>query len=113
MEGVRYILTTILDPWQDAGAAPLAGTVVESNEGACADVYPVLFFGKNAYGSIPFAKNGRNGASPVTPMVLNPNVPRGGDPLAQRGSIGWKAYQSAVILYDMYMARVECAATKY
>ena len=113
VEGVRYMLATLLDPWQDAGAAPLAGTVVESNEGACADVYPVLFFGKNAYGTIPFAKNGRNGASPVTPMVLNPNVPRGGDPLAQRGSIGWKAYQSAVILYDMYMARVECAATKY
>lgn len=112
VEGVRYILTTILEPWLDAGAAPLAGSSVESNEGACADVYPVLYFAKNAYGAIPFAK-ARNGASPVMPFVLNPNVPRGGDPLGQRGSIGWKAYQAAAILYDMYMARVECAATKY
>lgn len=113
VEGVRYILTTVLEPWLDEGAAPVAGASVESNEGACADVYPVLYFAKNAYGTIPFAKAGRNGASPVTPMVLNPNVPRGGDPLGQRGSISWKAYQAAVILYDMYMARVECAATKY
>ena len=112
VEGVRYIGTTILEPWPDAGAAPLAGQNVESNAGACADVYPVLYFGKNAFGNIPYAK-ARNGASPVLPMVLNPNVPRGGDPLGQRGSISWKAYMAAVILYDFYMARVECATTKY
>ena len=111
VEGVRYCCTTVLDPWLDAGAAPAAGKAVESNEGACADVYPILFFGKNAFGNIPLARS-KNGASPITPTVLNPGVPRGGDPLGQRGSIGWKAYHSAIILYDFYMARAEVAVSK-
>ena len=45
-------------------------------------------------------------------MVLNPNVQYGGDPLGQRGSISWKAYRTAVILYDFWMCRVEVAAGK-
>lgn len=111
VENVRYLTTTVLEPYADAGAAPTAAKEVESTAGACADVYPVLFFAKNAFGTIPFAR-ARNGASPITPMVLNPNVPRGGDPLGQRGSIGWKAYQTAVILYQYYMARAEVAVSK-
>ena len=106
VEGVRYLGTTILEPWPDAGAA---GTGVLSS-GRCADVYPVLYLGKNAYGIIPFARS-KGGASPIMPTVLNPNVPRGGDPLGQRGSIGWKMYHSAVILYDFHMARAEVAVT--
>lgn len=111
VEGVRYCCTTVLEPWLDAGAAPVAGKPVESSAGACADVYPVFFFGKNAFGTIPLAR-GKNGASPITPMVLNPGTPRGGDPLGQRGTIGWKAYHSAIILYDFYMARAEVAVSK-
>lgn len=110
-EGVRYCCTTVIEPWLDAGAAPTAGTSVESNTGACADVYPILFFGKNAFGVIPFARSS-SGASPITPMVLNPGSPRGGDPLGQRGTIGWKAYHSSIILYDFYMARLEVAVKK-
>ena len=100
VEGVRYLATTLLDPWLSAGAAPQAGTPVESSDGACADVYPILFFGKDAFGVTPFA-----GKQTIQPMVLNPNTPRGGDPLGQRGSISWKAYRTAVILYD---AAYEC-----
>lgn len=111
VEGVRYLTTTVMTPWLDAGAAPAGGKSVESHSGACADVYPILYFAKNAFGVIPFARN-KNGASPITPMVLNPGTPRGGDPLGQRGTIGWKAYHSAIILYDFYMARVEVAASK-
>lgn len=111
VEGVRYCTTTLLEPFLDAGAAPAAGKSVESNEGACADVYPILFLGKNAFGIIPFGR-AKNGKSPIMPMVLNPNTPRGGDPLGQRGTIGWKAYHSAIILYDFWMARAEVAVTK-
>ena len=107
VEGVRYLATTLLDPWLSAGAAPQAGTPVESSDGSCADVYPILFFGKDAFGVTPFA-----GKHTIQPMVLNPNTPRGGDPLGQRGSISWKAYRTAVILYDFWMARVEVAAGK-
>lgn len=107
VEGVRYLATTLLDPWLSAGAAPQAGTPVESDDGACADVYPILFFGRDAFGVTPFSGN-----KAIRPMVLNPNIPRGGDPLGQRGSISWKAYRTAIILYDFWMARVEVAAGK-
>lgn len=111
VEGVRYCCTTVLEPWPDAGAASAVDAPVLSNEGACADVYPILFFGKNAFGIIPFAR-AKNGGFPIIPCVLNPNTPRGGDPLGQRGSIGWKAFGASVILYDFWMARAEVAVSK-
>lgn len=112
VEGVRYCLTTLMEPGIGVGGIPNAGTNVETDIGGTgnANVYPVFYFGKHAFGTIPFAKS-RGGASPITPMVLNPNVPRGGDPLGQRGTIGWKAWHAAVILYDAYMARAEVAAS--
>jgi N4-gp56 family major capsid protein len=51
------------------------------------------------------------GKKAVTPMVLNPNKPRGGDNLGQRGSVGWKTYSNTVILNDAWMARLEAAVT--
>ncbi len=111
VENIRYVGTTLLEPFADAGAASEAGQkAVLSTSGACADVYPILFFGQDAFGVIPLARE-KSGASPITPMVLNPGVPRSGDPLGQRGSVSWKAYHGAVILYDFYMARVEVAAS--
>lgn len=110
-EGLRFVMTTIMEPFLNAGAAPEAGDKIESEQGACADVYPILVFGKNAFGVVPFARASK-GASPISPMVLNPNTPRGGDPLGQRGTIGWKAYHTAVILYDFYMLRIEVAASR-
>lgn len=112
VEGVRYCTTTLMEPFLDAGAAPAAGQSVESNEGACADVYPIFYLGKNAFGNVPFARGGKKGDTPILPMVLNPNTPRGGDPLGQRGSVGWKAWHTALILYDFWIARAEVAATK-
>ncbi len=111
VESVRYCATTILEPWLDAGAAATPDKPVESNEGACSDVYPILYFGKNAFGVIPFAR-AKNGGYPIMPCVLNPNIPRGGDPLGQRGTIGWKAWGTSVILYDFWMARAEVAVSK-
>ena len=113
VEGVRYCLTTMLDAFVGAGGTPRPGVEVEIDQGGTnmANVYPVFYFAKNAFGTIPFARDGRRGASPITPMVLNPNVPRGGDPLGQRGSIAWKAWHAAVILYDAYMARAEVCAS--
>ena len=107
VEGVRYMCTTVFEPWADAGAA---GNGVLSSTGACADVYPVLYLAKNAFGIIPFNRSA-GGKSPIVPMVLNPNVPRGGDPLGQRGSIAWKMWHGAIILYDLHMIRAEVAVS--
>ena len=112
VESVRYIGTTLMEPVPDAGAAPEGGAVMESQGGACSDVYPILYLGKNAFGVTPFAAQRGQGNAPVDIMVLNPNTPRGGDPLGQRGSLGWKAYRTSEILYDMWMARAEVAVTR-
>jgi N4-gp56 family major capsid protein len=102
VERVRYLTSTIFAPFADAGGAK--GTM-RSTSGTLADVYPILFIAANAYGIVPL-----KGKDSITPMVVNPK-PAPGDPLAQRGTVGWKAWQSAVILQDAFFVRCEVAAT--
>ena len=102
IDDVRYVTSTIFEPWADAGGAK--GSML-STTGTNADVYPVLYLGKDAYGIIAL-----KGAYAVTPMVVNPK-PSDSDPLAQRGSAGFKTMQTAVILNDLWMCRAEVAAT--
>ena len=101
-EDVRYVSSTIFEPWADAGGAK--GTML-STSGTNADVYPVLYVARDAYGIVAL-----KGMFAVTPMVVNPK-PSDSDPLAQRGHVGWKAMQTAVILNDLWMIRAEVAAT--
>ena len=101
-EDVRYVSSTIFEPWADAGGAK--GTML-STTGTNADVYPVLYVARDAYGIVAL-----KGMFAVTPMVVNPK-PSDSDPLAQRGHVGWKAMQTAVILNDLWMIRAEVAAT--
>jgi N4-gp56 family major capsid protein len=111
VENVRYILTPDLEPWANAGGA-YGGTVL-STGGVSADVYPVLFFGQDAFGLTPLknqkTKEGNNLA--VMPIVINPNQPSASDPLGQRGFVGWKAWFAAVRLNETWMARLEVAAS--
>ncbi len=94
VERVRYIASTIFEPWADAGNATLNGML----GGTGVDVYPVLYISANAYGIVPL-----KGIGATKVMVVNPNKPSAGDPLGQRGFVGWKAYQTAVILNDLWM----------
>lgn len=103
-EDVRYLKSTIFSPYEDAGSATTTGLLTTA--GTKCDVYPVMYFGRDAYGIVAL-----KGKYAITPMVLNPNTPRGGDPLGQRGSIGWKTMQGTVILNDSWMAVLEVAAT--
>ena len=102
VDDVRYVTSSIFEPWADAGGAK--GTML-SVTGTSADVYPVLYLGRDAYGLIAL-----KGQYALTPMVVNPK-PSDSDPLAQRGSVSWKAYQTCVILNDLFMARLEVSAT--
>lgn len=102
VEDVRFIATPDLPPFADAGGAT-AGFV--STTGVSADVYPVLIFGKDAYGVVPL-----KGMGAITPSVINPK-PSASDPLGQRGYAGWKTYFAAVILNELWMARLEVATT--
>jgi N4-gp56 family major capsid protein len=102
VEDVRYLSSTIFEPFANAGGA--AGSML-STGGSQADVYPVLFLARDAYGIVAL-----KGMFAVTPMVVNPK-PSDSDPLAQRGHAAWKAMQTAVILNDAFMVRGEVAAT--
>jgi len=104
VEGVRYVLSTVFTPFTDAGG--LAATnLTLSTTGTASDVYPILIIARDAYGIVPL-----KGSNAITPLVSNPR-PQSSDPLAQRGTVGWKSMQTAVILNDLWMARIEVAAT--
>lgn len=101
----RFIISTVFSSWPDAGGAYAgSGTAMISTSGTLADVYPIIYLAKDAFGVVPL-----KGKNAIKPIVLNPNVPRGGDPLGQRGSIGWKTYFTAVILQQSWVYRVEAA----
>lgn len=100
---VRYILSTIISPWASGGAS--GGTNVIQTNGSNADVYPILYFARDAYALVPF-----KGKNAVTPTVVNA-TPSDSDPLAQRAHVGWKCYSTAIILNDAWMCRAEVACT--
>lgn len=105
LEQVRYLTSTMIAPFPDAGGSAAQGPPLRTTSGTSADVYPILYFGRDAYGIVPL-----KGKSSITPMVVNPK-PASGDPLGQRGTCGWKCYQATVILQDAFMARLEVACT--
>lgn len=102
VDRVRYILSPDLDPFPDAGGAK--GTMV-STTGSNADVYPVLFFGQDAFAHVPL-----KGAEAITPMVVMAK-PNSADPMAQRNYVSWKTWYTAVILNESWMCRLETACT--
>jgi N4-gp56 family major capsid protein len=107
VEDVRYLTSTLCEPWDDGGGAKGGGTITAiSTSGTLADVYPVLIFGRDSYGIVAL-----KGKTAVTPMVVNPK-PSDSDPLGQRGHVAWKTMQGAVILNDNWMARVEVAVAE-
>jgi N4-gp56 family major capsid protein len=102
-EDVRYLKSTIFTPYEDGGSATTTGKITTAGDGC--DVYPVMYFGKDAYGIIAL-----KGKFAITPIVINP-TPSKSDPLGQRGSVGWKTMQGTVILNDAFMAVYEVACT--
>lgn len=102
VENIRFLLSPDLDPFTDAGGAKGA---MLSTSGTLADVYPILIFGQDCFGQVPL-----KGRSAMTPIVVNPK-PQGGDPLGQRGSVGFKFATAALILNELWLARLEVAAT--
>jgi N4-gp56 family major capsid protein len=102
-ESTRFVLSPVLAPFADAGGA--AGAM-KTTSGTSADVYPLVVIGKKSFASVAL-----RGSAAFTPAVLNPGVPRGGDQLGQRGSVGWKSWYAAMILNQAWMYRLESAVT--
>lgn len=103
VQNIRFVLSPLFAPIADAGGDK--GTMV-STTGTKADVYQIVIVGKDSYGTVAL-----KGSNAMTPMVLPPGTPRGGDPLGQSGTVGWKTYYAGLILNDAWCARLETAVT--
>lgn len=107
-ERFRFCLTRMFTPWSAAGTSGttfLSGGVAVTSNTAC-DVYPIICVAQDAYGIVRL--QGRKAAEI---KVLQPKEPRGGDPLGQKGSVGWITYFAAAITCEEWIARLECACT--
>ncbi|OYV72578.1 MAG: N4-gp56 family major capsid protein [Deltaproteobacteria bacterium 21-66-5] len=104
VEQIRFLTSTVIAPYPDAGGANSALRAT-TNAAVAVDVYPILVFGRDSFGIVPL-----KGKSAITPMVVNPK-PAAGDPLGQRGTVGWKLWTSTVILQQAWMAVLEVGAT--
>ena len=102
----RFILTPLFEPWLASGLSGSTYLTGGTSGTGQADVYPLIFVAMDSYGSVTL-----QGKNAVKPAVLNPNVPRGGDPLGQKGFVSWKTYQTAIILNHFWIGRLECGAT--
>ena len=103
VEDVRYVLTPVLDSFADAGGT--AGSMI-STGGSAADVYPIVYVAKDAYGHVAL-----KGAEAITPTIINPGQLDKSDPLGQKGMVGWKCYHKSFIANQSWMVRAEVAAT--
>lgn len=107
-ENVRYVLSPDLNPFGDAGGTYNGSSVdMVTTSGSVADVYPIMYFGKDSYGVVPL--KGRGAVEPI--MIPVNNGKEKADPLSQRGYVGAKHYFTAVRLNESWMARAEVAAT--
>lgn len=103
VQNIRFVLSPLFSPVADGGGAK--GSMV-STTGTSADVYQLVIVAKDSYASVAL-----KGSNAITPMVLSAGTPRGGDPLGQKGTVGWKTYYTGLILNDAWLARLECGAT--
>lgn len=103
VDDCRYIVSADLDPFEDGGATT---TTMISTSGSVADVYPVLYFGQDAWASVAL-----RGQGAVSPTIIPVGQKTKDDPLGQRGYVGWKTWHVAVRLNEGWMCRLECAAT--
>jgi N4-gp56 family major capsid protein len=91
--GIQLFQTTLAPIFAGAGASS-------------ANVYGTVIMGQNAFGVVDVAGRGKY------EMIVKPLGSSGSDdPLNQRGSIGWKAWQIPVILNNNFMVRIESGAT--
>lgn len=108
VEDVRFVLSADLDVLEDAGGAKAgSGTTMVSTTGTSADVYPLVIFGKEAWGRVALEMDSES----VEPSVIPSQTKTKDDPLGQRGVIGWKTWHVAKILNNSWMTRIEAAAT--
>ena len=110
-EEARYLATPDHGGWKGAGSdvasSDDAAAYMTSTGGTHGkfDVYPVIYLGRDAFATVVL-----RGKGAVEPKVLNAGIPRAGDPLGQRGTVGWLMWHSDLITNQAWMHRLEVVA---
>lgn len=105
VEDVRYILSPVLASIINAGGLASTNDLITTG-GTNADIYPVIYVAKDAYGMVAL-----KGMEAITPTIINPGQVDKSDPLGQKGIVGWKTYFKAFIANEAWMARLEVGAS--
>ncbi|HCX11338.1 MAG TPA: N4-gp56 family major capsid protein, partial [Hyphomonas sp.] len=103
VEDVRYVASALLNPFIGAGSTTIANV---ENNGTNVNVYPVIYFGKEAFADVPL-----KGRGAIEPSIVPVGQKDKSDPLGQRGFVGWKAYYASVILNHSWLIRCEVAVS--
>jgi N4-gp56 family major capsid protein len=103
--GVRFCASPDMPVWADAGGTKGA---MRSTTGTNADVYPIIIFGDEAY-----ATAGVKGTKDIELYIHTPDKVDSGNPLGQKGTVGWKSWFAAAILNQNWLCRIETAVTQY
>ena len=107
VEDVRFISSTVFSAFPDGGGDKGA---MLSTTGVKADVYPLIFLGKDAFSIIPLRADMANRTAAANVSVVYPKVTET-DPLGQRGVISYKFYHAATITSEYAVVRAEVAAS--
>ena len=100
--GVRFVESSEAKIWRDSTCPAQAGATP-----AYYAVFGTLFFGQNAYGVTDVEGAG------LETIVKQKGSGGTSDPLNQRSSVGWKALETAEILMQPYMIRVEHMSSRF
>ncbi len=99
----RFVWSLNIEPWE-AGGAAVGATGMKANDATNIDVYPILFFAKNACGAV-----GLGGPNAISTYITTPGGQ--GDELHQKASAAWKCMTGAKILNELWLARLETGVT--
>lgn len=103
-QDIRFILAPHYTYFPGAGSANITGVL---NNGTNVDVYPLVIFGADAFGSVAL-----KGSDSARVVVKNPKMGESyEDPLGQRGFVAWKTWYAGVRLNESWIVRVEAAAS--
>jgi N4-gp56 family major capsid protein len=101
----RFIVSPELAPVIDSGAA-IGATGLISTTGSLIDSYPMIVAAENAWGDVAL-----RGSNSLDPTWIPPGQKDKNDPLGQRGYVGAKFWDAAVILNQGWMAVAEVGVT--
>lgn len=104
VEDLRIILAPHFTYFAGGGGAIGSGVL---RTGGKADVYPMVFFGQDAFAATPL-----KGMESARVVVKNPQMGASyEDPLGQRGFVAWKMWYSATRLNEAWIVRLEAAVS--